>query len=735
MKSPESKYQFCLIFPPFIAFFIITFMLAPAFFNVSAYAMSVTLGDGVSYPAECLSGAENKFKVDKNGTTEIMSIADIKKIDFSGSETAGGESDNINGSVGGGKAPAEATEKTLLKKDLPADIAEILSKVPDKSKFPNAGGYIIKDEDIYTYNSDGTHKIVSHYIFKIFEDRSVDGGITVNYAFERESAQILMGRTIAEDGSVSNLDPKEITSGDMFRGAKFYSNTYKILSATLPNVKKGSIIEYKIERNIFKPIIEGYFTPVTYFASSEPAYEIRLEVRMPKDKKLYYIAKNFERIYDKNFESIKNAANPEITQHPDYTSYVFHARNVPEMIMEPSMPPVKDVVPRVQCSAYENWDKIYEWDIKNLGANMSQISDELKNKTLELIKDCKTNDEKIAAIYHYVQQEIRYISIKGDVVAGRAGHPASEVFENKYGDCTDKSILMGAMLSIAGITCYPAALMAGGGDWDSEVAHISSNHKISFVSYDSKEIFLDSTSQNTRFPFFRADDHGRNCLVSQARRMVRSGTPLSNNKLRCEALINTDKSITVTGRREVDGHIESVIRGRNKSLKESEIKDNFKRTLNQVLPGVELKKLEYTDLMDLNKPVVEAFEYQAPDAVIGAGDLILFSVPGHEMKFNEVSLKERNYPIDYAYLTNNETVYNFSLPEGYKVKYLPAKLEIDNKYMVYNAEFIKAGENKVIFSDKLERKTRMVDPADYQSYKDDIEKIKKFGGEKVVISR
>ena len=727
MKLSKFKYQFYLIFSLFVVFVIIT----AAFFKISAFAMSVTLSDGGVYSAQCLSGEENKFKVDKNGTAEILTIADIKNIDFSGSGNGGGEGDNINS----GGSQAEAEGKPLIKKDLPADIIEILNKVPDKSKFPNAGGYIIKDEDIYTYNSDGTHKIISHYIFKIFEDRSVDGGITVNYAFERESAQILMGRTIAEDGSVSNLNLKEITSGDMFRGAKFYSNTYKILSATLPNVKKGSIIEYKIERNIFKPIIEGYFTPVTYFASSEPAYEIRLEVRMPKDKKLYWIAKNFDRIYDKNFESIKSAAKPKITEHPDYASYVFHAHNVPEMIMEPSMPPVKDVVPRVQCSAYENWDKIYEWDIKNLGANMSQISDELKNKTLELIKDCKTNDEKIAAIYHYVQQKIRYISIKGDVVAGRAGHPAREVFENKYGDCTDKSILMGAMLAIAGVTCYPAAIMAGGGDWDSEVAHISSNHKISFLSYDSKEIFLDSTSQNTRFPFFRADDHGRNCLVSQARRMVRSGTPFSNNKLRCGAFINTDKSITVTGRREVDGHIESSIRGRNKSLKESEIKDNFKRTLNQVLPGVELKKLDYTDLMDLNKPVVETFEYQAPDAVIGAGDLILFSVPGHEMKFNEVSLKERNYPIDYAYLTNNETVYNFNLPEGYKVKYLPLKLEVNNKYMIYTAEFIKAGENKVIFSDKLERKTRMVDPSDYQSYKDDIEKIKKFGGEKVVISR
>ncbi|OQA80802.1 MAG: Transglutaminase-like superfamily protein [bacterium ADurb.Bin243] len=709
MKNSKIKYQLYLIL------IFLCFLGTQKQAEVSA--MSVTLGDGKTYPASCPSGAENRFTVEKNGSLEVLTISDIKNIDFSDEKNA----------------PAETDKK--VKPGVSPEILEILSKVPDKSKFPNAGGYIIKDEDVYTLNADGTYKIVSHYIFKIFEDRAIDNGITAGYAFERESARILMGRTISEDGTVYDLDLSDIKTGDMFRGAKFYSNTYKIMSATLPNVKKGSIIEYKIERNVFKPIIEGYFTPAIYFGSVEPAYEVRLEVRMPKGKKLQWIAKNFDRIYDKNFEAVKSAQKPEIIEKPDCDAYIFRAVNVPEIIQEPSMPPLKDVVPRVQCSAYENWDKIYEWDIKNLGENMARISDELKAKTLELTKNCKTSDEKIAAIYHYVQQEIRYISIKGDVVAGRAGHPAKEVFENKYGDCTDKSILMGAMLGVVGITCYPAAILAGGGDWDPEVAHIDSNHKISFLSYDSKEIFLDSTSQNTRFPFFRADDHGRNCLVSQARRMVRSGTPVSNVKSSCEVVIKADKSITISGVREFDGHLESSIRGRNKSLKESEIKDIYKSSLNQTLPGVELKKLNYTDLMDLNKPVVETYEYNAPEAVIAAGELMLFSVPGYEMKFNETSLKQRNYPIDYAYLTNTEKVYNFKLPEGYKVKYLPGKLEIDNKYMLYRAEFVKAGEDRVVFSDKLERKLRMVDPADYESYKADCEKIKKYCGEKVVISR
>jgi len=704
---------------------LIAVTLAPIFmassFICGAYAMSVTLKNGEAYKAETVSERENAFKIEKNGTKEIVLMSDIKNIDFS--------SEDSKTSPGG-----EKTASVELSGIAP-DVKAILDKVPDKSKFPNAGGIIIKDEDIYTMNQDGTHKVRSHYIFKIYEDRAIDSGITAGYAFERETAKIVMARTIGEDGKTYDVDPKDIKEGDMFRGAQFYSNTYKIISATLPNVKKGSIIEYIIETNVFKPMIEDYFTPAIYFGSYEPVLERRLEIHMPKSKKLKWVAKNFDRIYDKNFESIKSAKDPKITEKGNETIYVFEASNIPEIIREPNMPPIKDVVARVQCSAYENWDKIYEWDIKNLGSNIDDVSDEMKKKVAELTGKCKTNDEKVAAIYHYVQQEIRYISIKGDTVAGRAGHPAKQIFENKYGDCTDKSVLMASFLKLCGIKSYPAALKAGEGDWDSEVAHIDSNHKISFLMYDSKEIFLDSTSQNTRFPFFRADDHGRNCLVSQDRRMVRAGMPLSVVKSSREVVIKSDASISVSGKREFSGHFESSIRGRNKSMKENEIKDEFKRRLNQTLPGVNLKSLSYTDLMDLTKPVVETVEYEAPDAVIIAGNLMLFAIPGNESKFPEASLKTRNYPIDYSYLVRDEVVYNFSIPAEYVIKYLPAKFEVDNKYISYKSEYTNLADGRICYSEALERKLRMVDPADYESYKKDLESITKHSGEKAVAEK
>lgn len=705
----------------FIAALIIS-LICPLIAAEESYSMSVTLReDGAVYKAKPADGAQNHLLIDKNGEDKIISIYEVKTIDFS--------------DEGNQQETAAAVANKTAAVEIPADIKEILAKVPDKSKFPNAGGYIIKDEDIYTLNPDGTSKTRSHYIFKIFEDRAVDGNIIMSYAFERESAKIVMGRTIQPDGSVSMLNDADIKEGDMFEGAQFYSNTHKVISASLPDVKKGSIIEYIIERTVFKPIIEGYFCPAVYFVANEPKLNCRVEIRTPKNKKLYWASKNFETIYDPNFEVLKTVKDPVISETGSEKIYSFEVDNLPEFISEPGMPSYKDSLPFVQFSSYETWEPIYEWFNKNFDRHVGEISEEMKTKTAEIIKDCKTAEEKIAAIYHYIQQQNRYISIKGDLVAGLTGHGAKRTFDNKYGDCVDKAILMTAMLKIAGIESYPTLINAGGPQWAIEVPHLDLNHSISFVKYDSKEIFLDTTSQDSRFPFFRVDDHDRYNMVPQLKKIIKSDMPLSVQTNYRQVIINKDGGISVTGRRKFEGAFEYWARMGNKSLKESEIKDSYKQRLNVTLPGVNLKKIEYTDLMDLNAQVVETIEYDAPDAVIVADDLILFSVPGYSFDFKEVSLKERKYPIDYQYLTKTENTFEFKIPQGYKVKYTPAKFEIDNKYIKFSANYEVKDDSTVVFTDYFERKLRITEVKDYDWYKKDLENISKYAGEKVVISR
>ncbi len=65
-----------------------------------------------------------------------------------------------------------------------------------------------------------------------------------------------------------------------------------------------------------------------------------------------------------------------------------------------------------------------------------------------------TQGEKIAAVLNFVQEEVRYLGFESGLGSYKPFAP-NQVFEQRYGDCKDKSLLMVTMLRKMGIEAYP----------------------------------------------------------------------------------------------------------------------------------------------------------------------------------------------------------------------------------------------------------------------------------------
>jgi transglutaminase-like putative cysteine protease len=83
---------------------------------------------------------------------------------------------------------------------------------------------------------------------------------------------------------------------------------------------------------------------------------------------------------------------------------------------------------------------------------------------------------RIQPVCRFVQKEITYLSITidSDSMAGFRPHPASEVWENRYGDCKDKAVLLCTMLGAIGIEARVMLVNSGAPmrnviDWPSAV--------------------------------------------------------------------------------------------------------------------------------------------------------------------------------------------------------------------------------------------------------------------------
>src|SRR5205085_9408805 len=89
------------------------------------------------------------------------------------------------------------------------------------------------------------------------------------------------------------------------------------------------------------------------------------------------------------------------------------------------------------------------------------VDDDVKAKVREVTATCKTDEDKITSLNHWVAENIRYVGTSRGVCEGYTTHPVRETFHDRGGVCKDKAGLLVAMLREAGFDSYIVMTEAG----------------------------------------------------------------------------------------------------------------------------------------------------------------------------------------------------------------------------------------------------------------------------------
>jgi len=612
-------------------------------------------------------------------------------------------------------------------KEVAEEVQAILIQAGEEAtKYPDTDGIVLLDDGEFVLNADGTNVYRYHFRGLILKEEKKEEWGTYAYRFDdmRERMKLLWARTIKPTGEVVDVDPATVTISDPpARGGRFFDKG-KILSYTLPELEIGCIVEYLYEREEFDPFDPEMFFPGYYFQGYEPVWLSRMVVTIPNTKTLNYRA----------YRMPEGTETP-VTSRTDTTrTYIWTVKNVPPLIPEPSMPPYTSVVPRVSASLFETWDYIFDWMTK-MQERRIEITPEIEEAVATLTEGAADTEEKIARLYHFIQQHIRYISIKGSIGSGWSGHPAFFTLKNKYGDCIDKSILFAAMLKVIGVESEPVVIMTNSaGDEDRVVPTMHGNHAISLIHLDGREFYLDATSTSHRYPSFRADDHGVTTINALRRETGFIPVPRPEENRRTYEL---DVHILPDGNAEVeygsryDGDYEARVRGFYMYRQKSDYERILANWLSSISPNARLKDYELQNIQELAKPFRLKLSYTLNDYVVDAGDLRIFSVPGLEMAFGEIALPERRY--DIAYDTSFEMIHDvkIAVPGNYRVKHLPPEISLETPYATYTASYTEQDDNTVAFHDDFRRTARIIPVEAYAEYKAFLQKVSKHSKEQL----
>lgn len=615
------------------------------------------------------------------------------------------------------------------KAELSKDIKNVLK---DREKllleFSDFDGVVMLDKGVNKLFPDGTRSYEYHFRGLVLKD-SKRTWATFQRQFypEREKIKIDMARVIKGDGRIIPLDMNKITITKPKTEGTYFKKT-KLISFSIPEVEVGDIIEYKYTEEIFNPYDKKIFSMGWRFGTFEPTpvFESSVKVIIPSNNDLNFKIKNGKGV---TFNALSTDSTKE---------YSFTQNSYLPPVEEPLMPVAEELVPFLHLSNQKNWDYIFNW-YADFQKKRMEVTEEIQRIADSLTTGLNTHAEKTAALYHWIQRNIRYISIKGTAASGVSGHKASETLENGYGDCTDKSILFSTLLKAVDIEAYPVYLHTYPGPrLIKEIPSFWGNHVIvEIFPKEGKPYFLDPVSEYFRYPSFATMDHGMDAICAQKSRIdfIEVPPPFKNKRNYTYLIeVNTNDSALVTFKSSYTGSYEATVRAYWQSLEEVEKKKQFEQMAKRVSSKAQVIDYNLENLMDISKPLKMTIKYKVPEFLKKQGELYVFKLPELEERYtrNELSLSTRNY--DLIYNTAEEIVHTFKLhlPEKMKILSVPEKFSRKEKNASYTASYVEKGDT-LIFKDDWIRKDKKIEVSEYNNYKELCNEVLNYAKRPVIM--
>ena len=554
-----------------------------------------------------------------------------------------------------------------------------------REKYPLAGAVMILVDEHVKLSPDNTLVSDARYLIKILNERGKKdfAEVVIGYDSTYEKVELEYARTVKPSGEVIAAGEKDIRDVSRYMNFPLYSNARaRIIS--MPEISEGALIDYRVRTIQHQLINKEDFDLAYSLKENEPVLQGRFSLDLPKGRDLKI------KVLNPGYNPQNIDLAPKISETASERNYLWEFRDIPQIELEPDMPPMAEIDPIILMSTFDSWDEIYKW-WWDLTKERISADSAINGKTKELVKGKNTPEEKIRAIYNYCVQEVRYVGVEYGQ-AGYQPHPAPEIFKNKYGDCKDKAILFIAMLKSAGIDGYPVLIGTRGMPVTAkDFPALNFNHCIAAVELNQKTVFLDITAEVCSFGDLPADDQERTVLLFKKDGYELIDTPLllpreNLIRYRTEMILGQDE--TVSAKRTVSGlgQFDQAQRFWTRYTPPNLIEESLKAKVQSLVTSGDLISYKYENADNLDLPIKLTYEFKGKNFLSRAGQARI--LPQFTKIDTSSSAKaSRIYPLELGQPSVNEAVFSIRLPVNFKIKYLPESRALTSPWIDYAVDY------------------------------------------------
>ena len=336
--------------------------------------------------------------------------------------------------------------------------------------------------------------------------------VTFNSFYEDIALEFANVRT--PDGKMDSIkaDATQIQSPT---DENFYHDRKELLFS-LPNVRKGSIIEFQYRYTDTKKMVPNqWFDSFSFHwwedraagqgTRADSIITSELQITAPKGITLV------------STDTKKFNISEKRSQKGEQQQITWTGKSLPKIELQSSMPREHDYAPYLRVATTAQWNDVALWANQLITPHL--VSDAKLNQLIaDIKKTAFTPEAKVKAVYQAIQDRVRYVFAH----VGRGGyepHDAAEVLKNGYGDCKDQTVLAVMLLRQLGIAADPALIVTRGrGIPDMTVPGVSFDHMIVHIPAQNgiEEMWMDTTGETGLYPGFSVGIEGQPALIVNA---------------------------------------------------------------------------------------------------------------------------------------------------------------------------------------------------------------------------
>jgi len=484
----------------------------------------------------------------------------------------------------------------------------------------------------------------------------------------------IAGETYNVDNT-GNISITKVDKASIFR--KSINNYYSELVFSLPNVKVGSVIEFKFTdtKEGFSVFNEWYFQDV-----------------IPTRLSIYHITvpsffKYFKQVYAyQNVETVHENVSERMLMTTGAANYdaeeqTYTLKNVPALNSEPYMGAAKDYLQRVAFQLSEidypngrvdavtsTWQKVTQnlLDDDNFGTQIRKniphtaaLDDSLHSVTGVY--------KKMALIYRYVQQNMTWDGSEGILSNGGI----KSAWDKKSGSNADINLILLNLLKTEGVEAFPLLVSTKTNGIVNTVYPFLeqfNNVMVAVVAGD-KQFILNAADKYNPPDLIPHDVMNNEAFVVDK---TRGGwITLSGEDHKYKSAVVLSAEITDDGLMKGQTKVYNYAYGKNIRLKKwKEEKTAFMNYFTNSFPGLKVDEMTVTNDDIDTLPMEQNFSFSLPAKK--AGEYEYFPINLFQgLDDNPFTAEERHTNVDFGYEQSYTLVGKVYIPPGYEFDQLP----------------------------------------------------------------